>query len=189
MKQAKSHTRKKFKHKPYEKLGFTKQQVNQAAEITTQYLKAWTDRELRYLAINKNIPVCLPIGDHGFLIGRYKLEKLHDNCWRVSDINNCVINDFTSKISAASYAFAEHLNHLNLARSLLKADSVVSKLEIDQYYYQNTIKISLKKQDYFRADLAKLRYLDCNLQLQSARRELEKTINTAKYLKVQERLL
>jgi hypothetical protein len=72
---------------------------------------------------------------------------------------------------------------------LLKADSVVSKLEIDQYYYQNTIKISLKKQDYFRADLAKLRYLDCNLQLQSARRELEKTINTAKYLKVQERLL
>lgn len=189
MKQAKSRTRKKFKHKPYEKLGFTRQQVNQAAEITTQYLKAWTDRELRYLAVSKNIPVCLPIGNHGFLVGRYKLEKIRDNCWRVLDNSDRVIHDFTSKISAASYAFAEHLNHLNLARSLLTADSAVSKLEIEQDHYQNTIKISVKKQDYFRADLAKLRYLNCNMQLQTARRELEKTINTAKYLKVQERLL
>jgi hypothetical protein len=51
MKQARSHTRKNPKF--YEKLGFTQQQVNQAAEITTQYLKAWTDRELRYLTIHQ----------------------------------------------------------------------------------------------------------------------------------------
>lgn len=187
MKQAKSHTRKKSKF--YEKLGFTQQQVNQAAQVTTQYLKAWTDRELRYLAINKNLPVCLPIGNHGFLIGRFKLEKIQDNCWRVLDVNNHIVNDFTSKISAASYAFAEHLNYLVLAKNLLKADVAVSKLEIDQHHYQHTIKASLKKQDYFRADLAKLRYLDCSIQLQTARIELQKTINTAKYLKVQEKLL
>ena len=186
MKQAKLHTKRKSK--PYEKLGFTKNQVNQAADLTTKYLKAWTDRELHNLVYNQNLPVCLPLGDHGFLIGRYKLEKIKDQCWRIS-FNNNTINDFTSKISAACYAIAEQLNHLNLANNLLKADNLVSKLEMDQTYYQHTIRCNIKKGDYFRVDLAKLRYLDCNLQLQLARRELEKTINTAKYLKVQERLL
>jgi len=187
MKQAKSHTRKKSKS--YEKLGFTQQQVNHAAAITTQYLKEWTDRELRYLAINKNLPVCLPIGDHGFLIGRYRLEKIKENCWRVLDNNGLLVNDFTSKISAVFYSFAQHLNHLNLARMLLKSDCAVSKLEIDQDYYRHTLKLNLKKQNYFKADLAKLRYIDCDVQLQLAKKELEKTINTAKYLKVQEKLL
>ncbi len=187
MKQAKSHTRKKPKF--YEKLGFTQQQVNHAAAVTTQFLKEWTDRELRYLALNKKLPVCLPIGDHGFLIGKFRLEKIQDNCWRVKNNNDVAVSDFTSKISAVCYAFAEHLNHTTLARNLLKVDNLVSKLEMDQQYYQHTIRTNLKKQDYFRADLAKLRYLDCNFQLQTARRELEKTINTAKYLKVQEKLL
>lgn len=187
MTQARSHTRKK--PKSYEKLGFTKQQVNTAAEVTTKYLKEWTDRELRNLALNKNLPVCLPVGNHGFIIGKFRLEKLRDNCWRVIDLNGETVNDFTSKVSAACYAFAEHLNHLKLSASLLKADILVSKLELDQDHYKHTLKTNLKKQNYFKADLAKLRYLDCNAQLELARKELEKTINTAKYLKVQEKLL
>jgi hypothetical protein len=187
MKQARSHTRKKPKF--YEKLGFTQQQVNQAAEITTQYLKAWTDRELRYLTIHQKVPVCLPIGDTGFLIGRYKLEKIKETCWRVVDANGMLVSDFTSKISAVCYALAGHLNHINLANMLLKADTAVSKLEMDQEYYQHTMRLNLKKQNYFKADLANFRYLDCKIKLQVAKTELQKTINTAKYLKVQEQLL
>jgi hypothetical protein len=72
---------------------------------------------------------------------------------------------------------------------LLKADTAVSKLEMDQEYYQHTIRLNLKKQNYFKADLANFRYLDCKIKLQVAKTELQKTINTAKYLKVQEQLL
>jgi TfoX/Sxy family transcriptional regulator of competence genes len=51
------------------------------------------------------------------------------------------------------------------------------------------MKVNSEKQNYFKADLAKIRYLNAKIMLKFAVDELEKTINIAKYLKVQERLL
>lgn len=189
MKTGARHTRKKPKPKAYEKLGFTREQVEQAADATTQFLKAWTDRELQDLVLNQKIPVCLPIGDRGFLIGRYRMHLIGKHTWRVTDNNQEFVHDFSRKLSAVFYCLTTQLNKLNLARSILLADTAVGKLELDQDYYMYSIKNYTKKQDFFRVDLAKLRYIQAQYELQYANQELEKTINTAKYLKVQERLL
>jgi hypothetical protein len=189
MKQGASRTKKKHKPKAYEKLGFTPAQIEQAAEATTQFLKAWTDRELQDLVLNQKLPVCLPIGNHGLLVGRYKMMPQGKDCWRVLDNNGEKVHDFSRKLSAVFYCLTTQINKLNLAREILTADTTVGRLELDQDYYTHTLKTSLKKQDYFKADLAKLRYIQAEHELKFAIRELEKTINTAKYLKVQERLL
>jgi hypothetical protein len=189
MKQAASHTKRKHKPKAYERLGFSYGQVEQAARATTEYLKAWTDRELQHLTQEKKIPVCLPIGDHGFLIGRYRMQSIGKHTWRVLDNNQEFVHDFSRKLSAVFYCLTSQLNKLNLAREILTADTAVGKLELDQDYYMYSIKNYAKKQDFFRVDLARLRYIQAQHQLRFANQELEKTINIAKYLKVQEKLL
>lgn len=188
MKQGASHIPRKSKQ-PYEKLGFSRKQIEQAADLTTKYLKDWTDRELQNLVVNEKLPVCLPLGNRGFLIGRYKMLQINKECWRVIDNNDEHLNDFSRKLSAVFYCLTTQLNKLNLAREILVSDMKVSKLEVDQDYYVHTMRTSIKKQDYFRADLAQIRFLQTKHQLKFAIEELEKTINTAKYLKVQERLL
>jgi hypothetical protein len=191
MTQGTPHTKRKHKHKPkaYEKLGFSYNQVEQAARATTEYLKEWTDRELQHLVLEQKIPVCLPIGDRGFLIGRYQMQPVGKHTWRVLDNNQEFVHDFSRKLSAVFYCLTTQLNKLNLAREILTADTAVGKLEVDQDYYMYSIKNYAKKQDFFRVDLAKLRYIQAQHELVFANQELEKTINTAKYLKVQERLL
>ena len=188
MKQGVSHITKKSKQ-PYEKLGFSRGQIEQAADLTTRYLKEWTDRELQNLVINEKLPVCLPLGNRGFLIGRYRMYPVGKHTWRVLDNNQEFVHDFSRKLSAVFYCLTTQLNKLNLAREILTADTAVGKLELDQDYYMYSIKNYTKKQDFFRVDLAKLRYIQAQHQLRFANQELEKTINTAKYLKVQERLL
>lgn len=189
MKPGARHIKRKHKPKAYEKLGFTRDQIEQAADATTQFLKAWTDRELQDLVLNQKIPVCLPIGDRGFLIGRYRMYPVGKHTWRVLDNNHEFVHDFSRKLSAVFYCLTTQLNKLNLAREILTADTAVGKLELDQDYYMYSIKNYTKKQDFFRVDLAKLRYIQAEHELRFANQELEKTINTAKYLKVQERLL
>ena len=188
MKQGVSHITKKSK-RPYEKLGFSRGQIEQAADLTTRYLKEWTDRELQNLVINEKLPVCLPLGNRGFLIGRYRMYPVGKHTWRVLDNNHEFVHDFSRKLSAVFYCLTTQLNKLNLAREILTADTAVGKLEVDQDYYMYSIKNYTKKQDFFRVDLAKLRYIQAEHDLRFANQELEKTINTAKYLKVQERLL
>jgi hypothetical protein len=189
MNQGAPRTKRKHKPKAYEKLGFSYGQIEQAARATTEYLKAWTDRELQHLVLEENIPVCLPLGDRGFLISGYQVEQVGKYTWRVLDRNQEFVHDFSRKLSAVFYCLTTQLNKLNLARNILTADSTVSKLELDQQFYMHSIKNYTKKQDFFRVDLAKMRYINAQHQLKFANQELEKTINTAKYLKVQERLL
>ena len=188
MKQAKSRTRKKFKKLPYERLGFSRGQIEQAAQATTAYLKDWTTRELKNIVLKEKIPVCIPIGDHGFLVGRYRVENVNGDCWRVLDNNHDEVHNFCRKLSAIYYCVASELKLYQLAQQLLTSDNTVSKLELDNDYFNHTIKVSLKKQDYFRADVAKLRQIHTVYELKPALEELQKTINIAKYLKVQERL-
>lgn len=189
MKQGKSYTAKKPKPKSYEKLGFSRQQVDLAAEFTTLYLKNWTEQEFKNLTLNQKIPVIWPLGNHGFLVGRKRIEKLNEFTWRVLDSNNDCEFDFSRKISAVFYCLTEQINKINLSREILRADWLVGKLELDVKTYTNTMRKNRKRKDYFRADLAELRLINCQFQLDAAIQELKKTLNTAKYLKVQERLL
>jgi hypothetical protein len=183
MKQAESRTRKKSKQ-VYKRLGLTHGQVEQAADLTTQYLKLWTERELKRLTIDEKLPVCLPNGAHGFLIGKYHMRSVSPNCWRVLDHNEEHVHDFARKLSAVFYCLATQANKISLADRILNADTQVGRLESEQDFYMYTKQQSLKKKDYFRLDLANSRFQNTRMQLSVAIEELEKTINTAKYLQV-----
>lgn len=183
MKQAESRTKKK-RNQVYKKLGLTHGQVEQAADLTTQYLKLWTEKELKRLTIDQKLPVCLPNGNHGFLIGKYHMRSIRSNCWRVLDHNEEFVHDFARKLSAVFYCFATQANKIGLADKILNADIRVGKLESEQDFYTYTRQQSLKKKDYFRLDLANSRSVNAGMQLSEAIEELEKTINTAKYLQV-----
>jgi len=183
MKTAKSSTKNKSNK------NLADRRIDLAADIATQYVKYWTQNELKRLALDENLPVCLALGDRGFLIGHYKVMSIGQHCWRVLDHNDERVHDFGRRLSAVFYCLTTQANKFNLAREILAADTQVSRLEADQDTFANTRHINLKKKDYFRADLANMRYINTRYQLHHANEELEKTINTAKYLKVQEKLL
>lgn len=182
MKRAKSFTKRKPKF--YDKLGFTEAQVETVARMTTEYLKYWTDQELKRLAIEENVPVCLSVGNNGYIVGKFHVEKLHGDCWRVYDQNKELVHDFGHKLSAIFYCLSDHKNKHSLANQILQRDNEVCKLQSDVDNYMYTIRISRKKNDYFKVDLANNRYIQATIQLKQASEELEKTLNTAKYLKV-----
>ena len=182
-----SSTKRRFKKKqPYEKLGLTQTEVETAAKITTEYLKDWTVKESRSIALKENSPICIPSGNKGFLVGRYHMQEITAECFRVVDHNQEFVYDFGHRLSAIFYCYCSHINRINLARCIIESDQRVVKLKQDKDFYANTIKVSAKKQDFFRLDVANMRHAQAQEQLKFAIEELQKTINTAKYLKVQE---
>lgn len=183
MTRAASHSKRKYKQ-AYKKLGLTQEQVEQAAQITTKYLKNWTTKEIKRLALQENVPVFLPIGNHGYFIGKFKLNVLEANCYEVLDHNDELINRFCRKLSAMFYCVARQANKSAIADKILEIDSIVGKLESDKKFYEASRLKNRKKKDYFKVDLLAARSLDTELRLQEATQELEKTINIAKYLQV-----
>lgn len=183
MKRAGLHSKRKYKQ-AYKKLGVTKQVIDHAVKITTDYLKNWTTKEIKRLALQENVPVFLPIGNHGYFIGRFRLNLLEANCYEVLDHNNELIHQFCRKQSAIFYCIARQANKSQIADKLLKIDVNVGKLESDRKYYEIARIKSSKKKDYFKVDLLTARSFDTELKLNEAIQELEKTINIAKYLQV-----
>ena len=146
------------------------------AEFGTKYIKRWTEQELKQY---RTQPVVIPVGDHGFFVGYFRITGVHPACWAVEKIDGRHIHDFTSKAAAILYCIDEVRQKYEAAQTLLDLDTKLGRLELDIVQYKHTLSIT---QDLVKSTVVLNRCIDAKIQRQQILNILKKTLNSAKYL-------
>ncbi len=144
-------------------------------DFSTNYIKNWTKQELKKYI---NEPVVIPIGNHGFFVGRYVITGKDKNCWTVEQLDGRHVHDFMSKSHAILYCLNAMCNKKD-HKEILELDRQLGKLDNDIAFYRYTIQNNKNK---FKTTIVLNRYMDAVLQRRSVMNILKKTLISAKYL-------
>lgn len=145
-------------------------------EFSVKYIKNWTEQELKKY---RTEPVVIPIGDHGFLVGNYKITGICQGCWVVEQIDGKKIHEFTSKVAAVVYCLLAVKKKYSGATDVLTLDYKLGKLESDILHYRHSLD---SNQNQFKTDIVLNRYIDAKIKRRAILNNLKKTLNSAKYL-------
>ena len=146
------------------------------AEFGTKYIKRWTEQELKQY---RTQPVVIPVGNHGFFVGGFRINGVHADCWAVEKIEGRHIHDFTSKASAVIYCVSEVRQKYESAQTLLDLDTKLGRLDLNIVQYEYTLS---KTQDLVKSTAVLNRCIDAKLQRRAVLNILKKTLISAKYL-------
>lgn len=151
--------------------------VENLAELASEYVRHWTREQAQSIA--KQELVIIP-ANWGYQVGKYSVRE-HNQTWLVKNVFNEPVNCFTSKRSAITWCILEQSQLFKTSDRLLAQDIKLSKLIQDSANYNYTKQISKKKRDLFSVDVLDARLAETAVLLESAKNELEKTLNSAKY--------
>lgn len=145
--------------------------------MNKQYkLEAWAERELQ-----RNISkLILDDDDGGYIVfGKYRISP-RDSFYLVETWDR-EIHSFSSKRNAMSWCIADHKNHIVLAARILNLDKKRQLLQNDVGCRMG-IRERSRSQDFYETVLAKIQpKLD---SINMLNQELEKCVNSAKYLQI-----
>jgi hypothetical protein len=148
----------------------------------------WTKIQFNNIKSQEKLPVCWSAGNNRLIIGNYYVEKITDRAWRVKDHNREFVHDFVSKPSAVFYSLCMQVNQIPLSHKLLKHDNQLGLLEADFSFLKIRYKKAQEKKDLFYLQLYAAKLTQNLAQQKAARLLLEKTLRSAKYLKLWENM-
>lgn len=154
---------------------------NKLTEFDIEKIQRFTQSELERLAENA-MPFCYQIGTD-VLVGRSKVTKINDKCWRVFEGNQQIF-DFFSRKDAIFYCIAVHQKQNNLAEEIKKNDILLNRLEFEAQLYRHRYKKANEKQDNWGAEYFSNRYTETMHRIENCKKELKKSLNLAKYIKL-----
>lgn len=157
----------------------TVKDVKDLAEQASKYVVEWTASHTRKL-LDKEL-IIVPIGQ-GYLIGRYAVKPV-GQAWLVYNYWGELINEFTSKKTATVWALLYQTGRLNQSQRILNQDRRVNKLAQDRAHYQYSLQKALNNKNHFSVDLYNARISSIQSSLEVAKDDLQKTLNSTKYLK------
>lgn len=164
-------------------LDLSRSQADELINYAADFIREWTQGELTSLADTKKIPVCWPLKSGGFKIGNDRIIP-ETKKWRRFDRNNEPKQLFSQKLSAIFYSLLKQTGYDSLAQRIEIFDRDMLRLENDIYNFEYCLKISFKEHNDFNITVYSSRLNNAKLQIKSARERLQKTLETAKYLKV-----
>ncbi len=153
--------------------------IKNLADVASKYVVTWTKSEAERL-FSKELVIIET--DQGYRVGRYHIKNLGAS-WAVYDQWEACVGYFTCKRSAVTWSLLFQTGKLTASRTLLKEDNLVNKLIQDTTYYNFRKQRAIKRGDYFKADLCEARLTGITGLLSRAKDDLEKTLNSTKYLK------
>ena len=151
-------------------------------------LNHWAYKEFKHIRHAEAVPVCMPLSDTVWALGQFEIEHTGPNRWQVTS-DDKIINVFYSKQSAVFYAFFTYMKYYKTADNILLQDRDVARLTDELEFYSKKINKKTTKPDAFKLQLWDARYLEIKSQLKMAREELEKSLQSAKYCKIWEKIL
>lgn len=154
---------------------------NKSTEFDLEKIRRFTETELAKLA-DTEMPFCYQMGND-VLVGKSKVVKIDDRCWRVFEHNEQIF-DFFSRKDAIFYCIAVHQKQLGLAKEIKDNDSLLNRLEFEAILYRHRYKKANEKGDEWGAEYYSNRYMETQHRLEQVKKELQKSINLAKYIKV-----
>lgn len=151
------------------------------SEFVLEKIRRFTEQELAKQA-DSELPFCYQIGTD-VLVGRNKIVKIDEKNWHVHTEAQKVL-EFYSRKNAIFYCIVLHQHQYNLAIQILENDNLLNKLEFEAILYRHRYKSATQKQDAWGAEYYSNKYLEIQHRLKQVNKELQKTLNLAKYIKV-----
>lgn len=155
-------------------------------DLAIDQLNTWANKELNILKHTAGFPVCVSMGPNSWVIGNFSIEQCGAHNWRVTN-NSELVHVFYSKQAAMFYSVFTTGHYYKTADNLLKADQEVAKLNDEMHFY--SAKLTKRNTDSFKHQLWEAKYINARAKYKSAKSELEKTLNSAKYCKIWEKIL
>ena len=128
------------------------------------------------------------MSDTSWVLGQFEIAHIGTNRWQVS-VDHKLVNVFYSKQSAVFYSFFTYMKYYKTADNILLQDRDVARLTDELEFYSKKMNKKNTKPDSFKLQLWDARYLEIKSQLKIAREELEKSLQSAKYCKIWEKIL
>ena len=152
-------------------------------EFDIEKIRRFTQTELSRLAhVESELPFCYQLGVD-VLVGNYKVEKINDQCWRVSELSQQLF-DFFSRKDAIYYCIALHKKQLQLANDIKDTDALLNKLDFEATLYRIRYKKAIEIQDSWGEEFYSGRYQEIMRRIEQVKKEIKKNLNLAKYIKV-----
>ena len=146
-------------------------------------IQRFTQEELARLANSpSDLPFCYQIGTD-VLVGHYRVVKIDDRCWRVTEGDQQLF-DFFNRKDAIYYCIALHKQQTQLAKDIRDSDSLLNKLEFEAALYRLRYKKAQQISDSWGEDYYSTRYTETMSRIEQVKKEIKKNLNLAKYIKV-----
>ena len=154
-------------------------------QLAINKIEDWSSQHLLKFRQNNHFPHCIEISKSQWVIGFFDIQKFNEHWWRISK-DKKIIHDFYSRQAVFFYAVFESIQHYDLAKKLLLADRRCAKYFYEQQMFAT--KLLAKNVHKEKRLLLIMRLQNSRIEFESAREELNKSLKTAKYHKLWERL-
>ena len=153
------------------------------AQFDVEKIQRFTQQELARLTDTPSeLPFCYQLGTD-ILVGRYKVVKVDNHCWRVTQDRQQLF-DFFNRKDAIYYCIALHKEKLQLAQDIQQCDSLLNRLEFDAALYRLRYKKAQEIQDSWGEEFYSARYTQTMDRIEQTKKEIRKNLDLAKYIKV-----
>lgn len=152
------------------------------SEFNLEKIRRFTTKELEKLS-NSELPFCYQIGTD-VLVGSNKVLKVNETAWRVIDNHGAFIFDFFSRKDAIFYCIALHKKQYHLAHEIQEKDTLLNRLEFEAILYRQRYRQANNKNDVWGIEYYSTQYTETMYKLEQVKKDLKKTLNLTKYIKV-----
>ena len=157
--------------------------ITKNVQFDVEKIQRFTQQELARLTDTPSeLPFCYQLGTD-VLVGRYKVQKIDNHCWRVM-LDDQQLFDFFNRKDAIYYCIALHKQQTQLARDIQQCDNLLNRLEFDAALYRLRYKKAQQIQDSWGEEFYSARYIQTMDRIEQAKKELKKSLNLAKYIKL-----
>jgi len=155
----------------------------QLVEVDVEKIRRFTENELHNLISNDPLPFCYQIGADTLIVGKYKIHKFNEKCWQVT-LDGVQEFDFFTRKDAIFYCIAMHKKDYMLAKEIKDNDSLLCRLEFEAILYRHRYKKAQETNDEWNVQLYSNRYTEIMARIDQTKKQLKKSQNLAKYIKV-----
>jgi len=155
---------------------------NSLADFDVEKIRRFATDELARLS-DSPLPFCYQIGADTLIVGKFKVIKQNDRCWTVFEGPTQIFDFFTRK-DAIYYCIVLHKKDYTLAKEIRDNDKLLGQLEFDAILYRHRFKQAQEANDDWKIELYSNRYTETMTRIEQTKKQLKKSLNSAKYIKV-----
>lgn len=162
---------------------YTKRKVDDGILGFINHVRDFTYTELYDILKNSKDPLIYAVNENEYALGRYIVIR-QNSLWNVMTHLGDVDHVFQGKAPALIYAIMLMQNNLNLARKIANADHAIITSKTELEMYKEKLRLASKSEDLFKQELYAAKLSVGRFKYALAKEDLEKTLRTAKYMKL-----
>jgi hypothetical protein len=162
---------------------YTKRKIDNGISAVIKNIRDFTYTELYDILSKSKDPLVYRISENEYVLGRYSVVN-NANSWTVMTFLGDVEYSFYNKDAALLYTLMLMMDKFTLAAKIAANDTSVSYSKVEMDLYKEKIVSAIKTGDMFKQELYAVKHDNSKFKYVLAKKDLEKTLRLAKYLKL-----